>query len=385
MFNFPAIYIANGTAILLLLVVVLSIKKPLYHGLFEEKIYYAMVALTIVQCIVEMAAFSMIGKTEYRSLALVLNVLLFGSSNIIVLLAVIYADYKLFADVKRIKRIYPFVAIPAVLTIIGCLINAATPVFFVIDEYNIYHRTDLFFIIYIVIYSYFAYGVMLISLCRRKIQKYVFFPAALFIIPVLIGSVLQYFFYGYSFVWLGVSIAMLWLFVNVQNEASYMDMLSGLFNRQYLNNILLMHSKKGDAASVLAGIMLDIDNFKSINNRFGHLVGDEAISVIGKILHTSVGSKGISFRYGGDEFVVLLNANSPKEITDMIDSIKAKTALFNESEKKPYKIHFSIGYSTYRSEDESADDFLKRMDAAMYEDKEKRISEGIILDRRGNC
>ena len=382
MYNFPAIYIANGTAVLLLLVVMLSIRKPLHHGLFEEKMYYAMIVINIMQCILEVVTFLLNGKIEYRTLTVVLNVLLFSNSLIFSFFWTIYADYKLFADMKRIRRIYPFIAIPAVLMIIGCFINLVTPVFFVIDKYNVYQRTDLFFLTYVVTYSYLVYGVVLISMYRKKVHKYLFLPAVLFMIPVVIGSALQFAFYGYSLVWLGVSIGMLWLFINVQNEASYVDMLSGLFNRQYLNDILLMHSRKGDKGSILAGIMLDIDSFKEINNKFGHLVGDEAISAVGKILHTAVGSKGISCRYGGDEFIILMKTDSQKEIMDMIDTVRTKAALFNEAEKTPYQIHFSIGHSTYQSGHESTDAFLKRIDTAMYEDKRRKIDEGIIPDRR---
>ena len=382
-YNYPTILITNGIAVLLLLVVLLSMKKPLRHSLPEEKMYYAMVFLNILQCFVEVAAFWVNGKTGYRNLSLALNVILFSNSIIFAFLATIYADYKLFADMKRIKRIYPFVAIPAMITISGCLINLVTPVFFMIDQNNVYHRTDLFFLTYVVTYSYLAYGVILIYLYRKKVNKYLFLPVVLFMIPVAAGSLLQAFFYGYSFMWLGVSIGMLWLFISIQNEASYVDTLSGLFNRQYLNDILLMHSKKGDNnSSVLAGIMFDIDSFKNINSSFGHLVGDDAISTVGKILHRAVGSKGISFRYGGDEFIILMKTSSPKEIMDMIDTIKAKAELFNESEKKPYKLCFSIGYSIYQSKYDSIDDFLKKMDAAMYDDKRKKIREGVIPDRR---
>ncbi|MGI6671712.1 MAG: GGDEF domain-containing protein [Christensenellales bacterium] len=385
MFNFPAIYIANGTAVLLLLVVILSIRKPLHHGLFEEKMYYAMIVINIMQCILEVVTFLLNGKIEYRTLTVVLNVLLFSNSLIFSFFWTIYADYKLFADMRRIKRIYPFVAIPAMIIIIGSLINLGTPVFFVVDEYNIYQRTDLYIIPYAVTYFYLAYRVILIYSCRKKVNKYLFLPAMLFMFPIMIGSLLQFFFYGYSLVWIGVSIGMISLFINVQNEASYIDMLSGLYNRQYINSILLMHSKKADTTSVLAGIMLDIDGFKRINDEFGHIVGDDAISVAGKILRTAVGNKGISCRFGGDEFVVFMNVNSPKEITDMKDIIKAQATLFNEAEKKPYKINFSVGYSIYQSKHESIDDFLMRIDASMYEDKNRKIREGIIPDRRWDC
>ncbi|NLM19558.1 MAG: hypothetical protein GX217_05995, partial [Clostridiaceae bacterium] len=164
MINFPAIYIANGTAILLLLVILLSLKRPLRYGLFEEKIFYAMVVLNILQCIIESAGFFLNGNMGYgyRTLSIVLNTILFINSSIFTYLWVIYADYKLFTDMKRIKRIYSFVAIPAILIIIGYLINLVTPVFFVVDKYNVYQRTDLFFIPYIVTYFYVAYGIILI-------------------------------------------------------------------------------------------------------------------------------------------------------------------------------------------------------------------------------
>ena len=180
--------------------------------------------------------------------------------------------------------------------------------------------------------------------------------------------------------WLVLAIGRVLFCINAQKESSYVDVLSGLFNRQYLNKLLL-HSKKGNAVRALAGIMLDIDDFKSINDRFGHIVGDHAIFSAGKILRTSVGDQGIVCRYGGDEFIILMYIRSQKEITDMIDTIKAQVTLFNESEKKPYKIEFSIGYSTFESKQESIDNFLKKIDAYMYEDKHRRITEGIIPDR----
>jgi diguanylate cyclase (GGDEF)-like protein len=285
---------------------------------------------------------------------------------------------------KRIKRIYPFVAIPAVITITGCFINLVTPVFFVVDQYNVYQRTDLYIIPYIVNYSYMAYGVILIYSHRKKVHKYLFLPAILFMIPIVIGSMLQFFYYGYSLMWLGVSIGMVYLFINVQKELSYVDMLSGLFNRQYLDNLSLMYSEKKDTASVPAGIMLDIDNFKGINNTFGHVMGDDAIATIGKLLHKAVGDKGVICRYGGDEFIILMNINTQKEMMDMIDIIKTQTALFNESGKKPYQINFSVGYSTYQSKQESVDDFLKKIDASMYEDRKRKIREGLLTDRRLN-
>ncbi len=386
MFNIPAILIANGTAVLLLLVILLSSKKPLRHVLFDEKIFYVMVAFNMMQCIIETIGYFLDGKTAYgyHTLLVVLNVILFINTTVFSFSWTIYADYKLFTDINRIKRIYPFVAIPAILIVIGSLINLVTPVFFMIGEHNVYHRTNLFIIPYMVTYFYLAYGLILIYSNRKKANRYLFLPAIYFMVPIMIGSLLQFFFYGYSLVWLGVSVGMISLFVSFQNESSYVDALSGLYNRQYLENLLLMYNKKEDSVGIPAAIMLDIDDFKSINDRFGHFVGDDAIATTRKILYNSVGNKGISCRYGGDEFIILMHIHSQKDIINMIDAIRAQVTSFNESAKKPYQLQFSFGYSTYDSQHETIDDFLKKIDDSMYEDKKRKVEEKKFPERRQN-
>lgn len=382
--NFPAIFISNGAAILLLLIVLLSSKRPLRHGSLDDRIYYTMVFFTIAQCVIETITFLLDGKLIYGNnmLLLVLSIILCINTIIFAYLWIIYADYKLFADMNRIKRIYPFLSIPAVLTIIACLINLVTPVFFIVDKYNVYHRTDLYVIPYIFTYFYLAYGTVLIYINRNKVGKYLFLPAILFMIPILIGSLLQFFFYGYALIWLGVSIGMTSVFINFQNEAAFVDVLSGLFNRQYLENLLSKYCRKKDSNFIPAGIMLDIDNLKNINDEFGHAVGDDVIATSGKILHKAVGNKGVLCRCGGDEFIILMHISSEKEIIDMINIIKTQIMLFNESGKKPFKINFSIGYGTYENEYESIDDFLKKIDVFMYEEKKRKrnIGEKLISD-----
>jgi GGDEF domain-containing protein len=73
-----------------------------------------------------------------------------------------------------------------------------------------------------------------------------------------------------------------------------------------------------------------------------------------------------------------MNITSQKEITDMVDIIKTQTILFNESKNKPYQISFSIGCCKYESKLESTDDFFKKLDASMYEDKKRKTNDKII-------
>ena len=101
-----------------------------------------MVILNIIQCLIELLTFLIDGKQVpgYRTLLIVSSVILYINNIIFAFSWTIYMDYKLFRDMKRIKRIYPYVAIPAVPVIIGCLINLVTPMFFAVDEYTLLER-----------------------------------------------------------------------------------------------------------------------------------------------------------------------------------------------------------------------------------------------------
>lgn len=345
-----------------------------------------MLAMTIIQCVTESAAFFVDGNNfaGLREVSLVLNSLLYINNILFSFAWTVYADFKLFGDNQRIKKYYGFVGIPALLVTIGSIVNLFTPVFYRISEGNVYSRTELFIIPYIFTYLYLAYGVGIIYKYRKKVRKYLFLPAIIFMIPILLGSLLQFFFYGFSLVWIGVAIAIVSLYINVQNEVSYVDPLSGLFTRQYMNHYLDQEIKKQpNSGKMLAGIMMDIDNFKSINDNFGHLVGDDAILAAGQIMHKAASEGDFAVRFAGDEFVIICLADSYAYIDRIISSITDITEEYNETEKKPYKLSFSMGYSVYGGSDDSADAFLGRMDAAMYEHKRSKIEKRQLPDRRG--
>ncbi|NCC00752.1 MAG: diguanylate cyclase [Clostridia bacterium] len=372
--NLPAIFIANGTAIMLLIILLLSSHKNTRYGLLDDKIFYAMVACTILQCFIESAAFYIDGKIlpGYHTFGVILNAILYIANICFAFMWTIYADFKVFSDRKRLRRIYPFVGIPAFLISVGSIVNLFTPVFFHITENNIYQRTGLYIIPYIFTYLYLAYGVVLIYCYRNKVKKYLFLPAIIFMVPILLGSLLQFFFYGLSLVWIGVAVALVSLYVNVQNEASCIDVLSGLYNRQYLNHYLYSESKRSNSKKMLAGILLDVDHFKHINDEFGHLVGDDAIASAGDILRNSVSEDGLATRFAGDEFVVVKLIEDEQEVIDTLQRIEENTKKFNEDAEKDYQLQFSMGYSIYDRKSDSIDTFLSRMDGAMYAEKRKK-------------
>jgi len=150
------------------------------------------------------------------------------------------------------------------------------------------------------------------------------------------------------------------------------DLLMGIYSRRYLEkklkDLLYEYKRYDKPFSVL---MIDIDDFKIVNDKYGHLVGDKVLAKVGEILKTSLRQLDIPSRYGGDEIVVLL-PNTKKE-----EAFKAALkiqSIFQKARFKTSQDEFSITASIGVYEVEPKDDFetvLNKTDNAMYEAKAK--------------
>ncbi len=132
--------------------------------------------------------------------------------------------------------------------------------------------------------------------------------------------------------------------------------------------------------------MLDLDNFKQLNDTLGHDAGDELLRLTGPRLARAVGHEGLVARLGGDEFAILLEANCDQEKADAV----AQTVL--ESFKQPLEVHglalrltASLGIASFPGDARDADALLKCADVAMYEAKRSRRGwEHYDPERDGN-
>ena len=123
--------------------------------------------------------------------------------------------------------------------------------------------------------------------------------------------------------------------------------------------------------------MMDLNDFKEINDMFGHSKGDRAICTIGNILFKSIPDGGIAIRYAGDEFIVLLPGADEANAQTTIDEINKNITSFNESGSEPFTLSAAMGYAQFEEHD-SAETFLTHMYARMYEAKRKYHFERTI-------
>jgi len=167
---------------------------------------------------------------------------------------------------------------------------------------------------------------------------------------------------------------------SLQNESVYRDSLTGLYNRTYLDYLKREIGNKSHGE--ITAIMIDLNDFKSINDRFGHAVGDEALSDMAAILRKGIGDIGNVIRYAGDEFVILLNTSDEPTVLSCIDRILSETNKFNEEQDKQYKLSFAIGYYSIDLKQNSVNDLLNEVDRRMYLNKEEYYKNNPHRNRR---
>jgi diguanylate cyclase (GGDEF)-like protein len=146
------------------------------------------------------------------------------------------------------------------------------------------------------------------------------------------------------------------------------DVLTGLGNRRVLNqqvNEEIERITRYNAAS-FSMLLLDIDHFKKINDEHGHLIGDEVLKTIGKLLQDSIRLTDMAVRWGGEEFAVLLK-NTPmfaaSEFADRLRNIIANAKFPND-----IRLTVSIGLGEYVASEKERD-FFQRVDRALYRAK----------------
>ncbi|MGE5398141.1 MAG: GGDEF domain-containing protein [Chitinophagales bacterium] len=258
---------------------------------------------------------------------------------------------------------------------------------FYIDANNGYNRGALYLEMAIICYFYMLYTFVNIIRNRSTIRSDEFYPMLAFPIPPIIGGVIQALVYGLSMIWIAMSFSLLIIFVNIQGKDLRLDYLTGLFNRRQLDNYLSQRLKNRRSGKVLGGIMMDIDDFKVINDVYGHQVGDQALEIMGNILRNSFRKNDFISRYGGDEFTVIIDSKNQGDLNQTVKRVKDNVERFNQQELAPYELRLSFGYDVYdMNSDMTADQFLKHIDELMYEDKMSKTEKikirimGVSLD-----
>lgn len=277
------------------------------------------------------------------------------------------------SDIRR--NIYRTIGL---ISIVLLVINIFYPLVFSVSDGR--YQRGFAYIIFLIFAAFYILDSLYLYVKRvKKNGSLKLFPVHIFLIPVILGVVIQAFFVEIAITWTSIAISVAGIMTALKNEIIFTDCLTGLYNRMYLEFLHKRACNKKDCW--VSGIMIDLNGFKQINDNYGHAEGDLALCIVADLLRKSFSEYGVVTRYAGDEFVIMLNTTDDQLIQKIIKSAKKNFVTENEKNDKPYQLSASMGYAITNLSNETIDDFMNRIDEQMYQDKMKYYEHN---DRRNS-
>ena len=245
-----------------------------------------------------------------------------------------------------------------------------------IDDYNVYHNGDGFVVlIFCPVVMLLVVEYMLLFHWRLFKREHVF-TYMIFPLPMVV-CVLGFHFFGQELFMVpaGVSFSLILICVAIRDSQTDTDFLTQVSTRSSLERYILRQIERSHRKGKTFGaLMIDVNKFKYINDTYGHAEGDSALQDIATIMRSAVSGKGVIGRYGGDEFLIILNTDDEQEMQRIKRRIEGKLNAYNRQGKKKYQLGVSIGMDFYRPWDsQTVSEFKQQLDEKMY--KEKRLND----------
>lgn len=374
------IVIANSSAVIILLILVFSRLMTRRKPHWSDRLFSILIYIGISCALLETISFLVDGQKGgfFHVINVLSNSLLYACNASVSVLWLLYVDNAINRNRKTPRSVYIVMSAIWGTLILSLIFNIFFGFLFRVDSYNVYHREPAGYIFYAFLILSFIISIFMYIRSRFVHGEAQFFPIWMFLTPVVIACIIQAIWYGIATAWLGCAIGLTGIYVNMQSKMSHVDSLTNLYNRAYVEHKLIL--ARASKRHVYSGVMLDIDYFKNINDKYGHSVGDEALADAANILLTACDRNSLPFRFAGDEFIILvkLPISQKDELEaktlELIDRVNKEAEKYNASKDNDYKIVFSIGYSIYNP-NENEDIFFHRMDEEMYKQKRKHHSE----------
>ena len=210
---------------------------------------------------------------------------------------------------------------------------------------------------------------------HNPVQKRKHLFIGLFPLTTVAGGVVQEVFFPYIPIYCYVDALLLLIFYIQSIEARVsIDPLTKLNNRGQLMRYISQKSNVYQEDRLTVAVMMDINNFKIINDTFGHAEGDHALVIVADALKKVIGQYNMpSFlgRYGGDEFILIIHPEIGSDVDELIRDFRDRVAGEISKHQVQYTLAISAGYAQLDLGNESIQDCIERSDAMLYEDKKR--------------
>ena len=294
-----------------------------------------------------------------------------------------FTDVVMNVSAEKQRRQVRWYGIPVVLNLLIALATPFTGWFFNIDVANVYHRGSLLPVSFVLslILLFVAIGKIVLRYAParketgavgknikeyRWILEYALIP--------LLGAAVQVFFYNVTYIWNFTVIGLLILYINYQNAEITTDTLTGLYNRRqsfaYFDRFLRERTRE---KLNIAVVMIDINNFKHINDCYGHTLGDEAIIAVARVLEEEFKWDDFICRFGGDEYVVITKHGDLKTLKAILQSVNDHLMALHCEGRFQFELSVSAGFAQYSRKCKTLDALIKLADEMMFEQKAKLL------------
>lgn len=259
---------------------------------------------------------------------------------------------------------------------------------FFIDENNNYHRGVLHFFQLAVTYGYtmFTAGKAFVLALRKEnmVNRTKYLTLASYVVCPLIFGTAQILFPGQPLLCMGITLSFLNVYFTLQQQLVSVDPLTQLNNRNQLMRTLDSRIAHFDGRTELYLLIMDVDLFKKINDKYGHVEGDAAIVRVADALKYACAEKNhFVCRYGGDEFILCCEVESEAEVRQLCRDIQERVTAAGKAAKARYELTLSIGFSKYTTRTESIQEWIEQADSLLYKIKreKKKLPGGPPADK----
>jgi diguanylate cyclase (GGDEF)-like protein len=340
----------------------------------EQKLFNLVLLLTAMTVVFDAAQWYFDGRAGMRGATVAAGYLYYASNTAVPFAWFAYCDYKIIGSASGLRRRMRFATVPAVLLAALLATNAWTHFVFGFDARNHYFRGGLFLLYTVLSYlpalATFFMAIMRYGTARTKAERKELRFFLTFMVFPTIGYLVQLFFYGLPLIWIGTTLALFLIYTNVQNGRIYEDELTGLSNRRRIVREFSRRIDDLDAQERIYAVMIDADDFKIINDRFGHAVGDHLLINAARMLERLCQQNGdFVARMGGDEFLILATRRAD-EVFLLPEEIREAVSFYRAGANAEVALSFSCGVGEYGKDGaHTLDALLSAADSAMYRNK----------------
>ncbi|MBU1144143.1 MAG: GGDEF domain-containing protein [Firmicutes bacterium] len=363
----------NIIAIVILLIIFFSFQKQVRSTYVKNRYFFGLVIFNVSILVVEIihntfeGISTNLGQFIYVSTIAIYFLLI----PIIISTWILYINYHVYEDNTNRKKLLLFLSPLLIVNLLFIALSLFGLNFvFYIDQMGNYQRGEYYNTILILSYVVLILSLFYILWHKQVLSKTDLLALIMFPIPPMVASMIQFINPEFILLWPSMTVSIIIIYINIQSRIINTDPLTGLFNRREFDKQVNYLSNTKNLKKNICAIMIDIDDFKLINDEHSHQVGDLALVDLGLILKKSVRKEDFIARIGGDEFCVILEAENEGILFETVDKINENIKLYNQRKHSLKPMDLSMGYGVYNPKYyESFYEFFDKLDRKMYNEK----------------